>query len=78
MIESHENQEAYSQTGTGCPLSDLWRGAGREMRTQYGTAPNRPASGSTIACSGLNAARLRNIGPSNVGGNQQSRLKSLA
>jgi hypothetical protein len=30
-IRSHEGQEADSQTGTGCPLPDLWRGAGQEV-----------------------------------------------
>jgi hypothetical protein len=40
----HEGQEADSQRGTGCPLSDLWRGAGREVRTRHRTAPDRAAS----------------------------------
>jgi hypothetical protein len=34
IINSHEGQEARSQTGTCCPLPDLWRGAGREVRTR--------------------------------------------
>ena len=29
IIGDHEGQEAYSQTGTSCPLPDLRRGAGR-------------------------------------------------
>jgi hypothetical protein len=39
MIDNHEDQEAYSQTGAGCPLSDLWRGAGGEVRTPQWTTP---------------------------------------
>jgi hypothetical protein len=42
IINSHEGQEAYSQTDTRHTLSDLWRGAGREVRTQHRTAPNSP------------------------------------
>jgi hypothetical protein len=44
ILNNHEGQEAYSQTGTGYPLPDLWRGAGREVRTQHGPAPYRTAS----------------------------------
>jgi hypothetical protein len=44
ILNNHEGQEAYSQTGTGCPLPDLWRGARREVRTQHGPAPYRAAS----------------------------------
>ena len=31
IMERREGQEAKSQTDTGCPLPDLWRGAGREV-----------------------------------------------
>ncbi len=44
IINDHEGQEAYHQKGTGDPLPDLWCGAGREVRTQHGTAPYRAAS----------------------------------
>ena len=44
IINNHEGQEVYSQKGAGHPLPDLWRGAGREVQTQYGTAPNDAAS----------------------------------
>jgi hypothetical protein len=44
IIGSHEGQEAYSQTDTSCPLPDVWREAGREMRTQHGTPPDTTAS----------------------------------
>src|ERR1039458_4680450 len=41
IINSHEGQEAYSQTDTRHTLSELVSGAGGEVRTQHGTAPNR-------------------------------------
>jgi len=44
IINTHEGQDAYLKTGTGCPLPDLWGGAGREVRTQHGTAPYRASS----------------------------------
>jgi len=44
IINNHEGQEASSQKGTCHALSDLWRGAGREVRTQHRTAPNNAAS----------------------------------
>ena len=43
-INSHEGQEAYSQTGTRRALSDLWRGARQEVRTHNRTAPYNAAS----------------------------------
>jgi hypothetical protein len=39
IVDTYDGQKAYSQTGKHGPLSDLWRGAGREVRTQYRTAP---------------------------------------
>jgi hypothetical protein len=44
IVDHHEGQQADSPTSTGCPLPDLWRGAGREVRTHHGTAPDRAAS----------------------------------
>jgi hypothetical protein len=58
MIDNHEGQEAYSQTGSRGSLPDLWRGAGRKMRTHHGTPPYTAASRPTVACSGLKASRL--------------------
>jgi hypothetical protein len=29
IIDNHEGQEAYSQTGTSCPLPGWWRRTGR-------------------------------------------------
>jgi hypothetical protein len=43
IINNHEGQEAYEQTGAEYPLPDLWCGAGREVRTQHGTAADRAA-----------------------------------
>jgi hypothetical protein len=43
IIDNHEGQEAYSQTDTGRPLPDLWRGAGAEVRTQHRAASYRAA-----------------------------------
>jgi hypothetical protein len=31
IIDSHEGQEADSQTGSGCPLPNLSRGTGQEV-----------------------------------------------
>lgn len=44
VLPVYADQEAYSQTGRGCSLPDLWRGAGREMRIEHGTAPHRATS----------------------------------
>jgi hypothetical protein len=44
IINNHEGQEAYSQTGTSCSLPYLWRGTGRKVRTHDGTAPHRASS----------------------------------
>src|ERR1019366_3817592 len=46
-------RKADSQTGTSCPVPDLWRGLGREMRTHHGTAPHPAASCPTLDCIGL-------------------------
>ena len=62
IIDSHEGQKAYSQTGTNCPLPDLWCEVGREMRTQHGTRPDTATSRPTPACSGLNVFRRREPG----------------
>ena len=44
IIKNREGQEAYSQRGKGCPLPHVWRGTGREVRTQLGTGPYGAAS----------------------------------
>jgi hypothetical protein len=40
VTDSCEDRGADSQTGRGCLVSDLWLGAGREVRTQHGSARN--------------------------------------
>jgi hypothetical protein len=44
IIDNHEGQDAYSQTGSSCSLPDLWRGAGRTMQTHHGTPTYTAAS----------------------------------
>jgi len=44
MIDNREVQKTYSETGTIRLLPNLWRWAGREVQTQFGTAPYRTAS----------------------------------
>jgi hypothetical protein len=44
IINSHESQEAFSQTGRCGGLSDLRRRAGQEVRTDLGKVPNNAAS----------------------------------
>jgi hypothetical protein len=68
IIDNREVQEAYSQTGTGYPVPDLWRGAEREVRTQHRTVPHRAASGPTLDCSGLSAVYVISANDRNVDG----------
>jgi hypothetical protein len=44
IIDNREGQETYSQTGAIRLLPNLWRWAGREVQTHFGTAPYRTAS----------------------------------
>jgi hypothetical protein len=44
ILNNHEGQEAYSQTGRGYPLPDLWRGPGERCELSTGqprTGPHR-------------------------------------
>jgi len=43
IINAHEDDETCSQTDPRHKLSDLWREAGREVRTQGWTAPHNAA-----------------------------------